>query len=128
MREVRQAFSPTASQVWRLFGGHATDPDTSAMACGFVELTHAVGPLGGNREHVSLFKTGISTVVTGAPKGTGSTFWTDNNGLQMQERTYSASRALPDGTVTKVAPDDTYVVCLLWCVCVGVCLGGGGGI
>ena len=71
MTEVRQQFSPTASQVWRLFD------DKSAMAAGFVELQHAAGPLGGNRELVSLFE---SSAIKNDKNGEGSVFFTDNNG------------------------------------------------
>ena len=110
VQELRQQFSPTATQVWRLYGGHATDPDTNAMAAGFVDYFLAVGPLAGNKEHVTLFD--ASKSINTVEGKTGSTFQSDNNGLLMQQRTYSANRTLPDGTVTKVAPDDTYELAL----------------
>lgn len=102
---MRQRFSPTAAQVWRLYGGHKTDPDKEVMAAGFVDYSLAVGPLEGNREHVTLFNAkSINTKFN----STGSRFTSDNNGLLTQQRIYSASKYLPDGTVTKVAPDATY--------------------
>eukprot|EP00750_Incisomonas_marina_P028645 INCI6800.1.p1 GENE.INCI6800.1~~INCI6800.1.p1 ORF type:complete len:1386 (+),score=235.40 INCI6800.1:180-4337(+) len=110
IKEARQSLSPTATQVWRLYGGHATDPDLEPMATAFVDYNLAVGPLGGNREHITLFNASLSIDTTRG--SAGSTFMTDNNGLLMQERTYSASRSLPDGSVAHVAPDDTYELAL----------------
>jgi hypothetical protein len=100
--EVRQRLSPTASQVWRLFN------DEDVRAAGFIQLQLGVGPLGGNNELVTHFKTSIRT----DSNGDGSEFFTDNNGLLMQQRKFSAYRSFPDGTSTKVAPDPSYSTAL----------------
>lgn len=88
--------------MWRLFN------DDDERAAGFIQLQLGVGPLGGNKELVTHFKTGIITDST----GDGSEFFTDNNGLLMQQRRFSASRSFPDGTSTKVAPDASYSTAL----------------
>jgi hypothetical protein len=98
--ELRHVISSTESQVWRLFQGNQD-------ASGFVQLQFGVGPLQGNRELVTAFKTDIATTTA-----SGSQFYTDNNGFSMQRRTFSASRTFPDGTTTRIAPDDSYATAL----------------
>eukprot|EP00466_Bigelowiella_natans_P018245 jgi/Bigna1/78050/fgenesh1_pg.52_\ len=102
--EVRQWFSETHSQVYRVYTSERDE-----LAGGFVELQMGVGPLEGNRELVARFDTdgGIPT-----DSGAGSEFLTDSNGFQLQRRVFSPTRFFPDGTSQDVSPDDSYTLAL----------------
>lgn len=103
--EVRQRFSDSHTQVWRIYR-----QDDDPLAAGFVEIVYGLGPLVGNQEVVSGFDTGIQSQNIAADDL--PVFFTDNNGFQMQRRVFSASRSFPDNTTSKVAPSPTYNVAL----------------
>lgn len=103
--EVRQWWSDSASQVFRVFNTQ----DCGASACGFASLQLGVGPLGGNRELIARFDS-RGSIPTDA--GQGSVFYSDDNGFQLQRRVFSPKRTFPDGSSQKIAPDASYTTAL----------------
>eukprot|EP00118_Oscarella_pearsei_P004513 m.19488 g.19488 ORF g.19488 m.19488 type:complete len:1215 (+) comp27848_c0_seq1:22-3666(+) len=79
--EITQIYRKNYFQVIRLYGGMASDGGSSPDLK-YIEQEFLVGPLDKGRELVTRYETGLKSA---------NTWFTDDNGLEMQKRVYNQS-------------------------------------